>query len=69
MFESLASCFAFSLQRFAQFATGRIRRGGHDRQAAFPSTLHPFNLQRLYTSTDLKIRSQPRYCAVTCARS
>jgi hypothetical protein len=30
MFESLASCFAFSLQRFAQFATGRIRRGGHD---------------------------------------
>ena len=21
-----------SLQRFAQFATGRIRRGGHDRQ-------------------------------------
>jgi hypothetical protein len=30
MFESLASCFAFSLQRFAQFATGQIRRGGHD---------------------------------------
>ena len=30
MFESLASCFGISLQRVAQFATGRIRRGGHD---------------------------------------
>jgi hypothetical protein len=30
MFENLASCFAFRCSASAQFAIGRIRRGGHD---------------------------------------
>ena len=30
MFEKPGLMLRISLQRFAQFATGRIRRGGHD---------------------------------------
>ena len=30
MFERPGRMLRISLQRFAQFATGRIRRGGHD---------------------------------------